>query len=385
MPERGEAKKRKATGTARATARNRKSPRASSTTRAGKSAQPTRARSTSAAAKSAKTTAAGTKRRAASAAVKRRKVTAAPKTTKAAAAKKSTKSATAKKATKTATAKKATKAAPAKKSTRTAAAKKPAAKKPAARANTKKPAKTAAPKARTAKPATKSASKARAKAAKPSRAKKPVTSGQKTAAAKTAKTARSAKTVKTAKAPASPATPRQISPADASKVKSPNGVQSQHEPTATQAVDTAPIIKRKPTGKVRLPKGYKPTDSEEFMSRRQQEYFRLKLLAWREGILSESRETIIHLQQHSPQEPDLADRASIETDRLIELRTRDRERKLLSKIDDALERIEDGSYGFCEETGEPISLKRLEARPIATLSIDAQERHERMEKIYRDD
>lgn len=144
-------------------------------------------------------------------------------------------------------------------------------------------------------------------------------------------------------------------------------------------------IERKPRKAIKLPKGYQPSESEEFMSRRQQEYFRLKLLAWREEILGESRETIIHLQQHSPQEPDLADRASIETERLIELRTRDRERKLLSKIDEALERIEDGSYGYCEETGEPISLKRLEARPIATLSIDAQERHERLEKIYRDD
>jgi DnaK suppressor protein len=158
-----------------------------------------------------------------------------------------------------------------------------------------------------------------------------------------------------------------------------------NEPAQASAADAAPIIKRKPAPAVRLPKGYTPTNAEEFMSNRQRHYFRLKLLAWREEILSETRETIIHLQQHSPQEPDLADRASIETDRLIELRTRDRERKLLSKIDEALERIEDGSYGYCEETGEPISLKRLEARPIATLSIDAQERHERLEKIYRDD
>ena len=151
------------------------------------------------------------------------------------------------------------------------------------------------------------------------------------------------------------------------------------------AVKAEPATKRKRSASIRLPKGYQPTESEDFMNRFQREYFRLKLLEWREEILGESRETIIHLQQHSPQEPDLADRASIETDRLIELRTRDRERKLLSKIDEALERIEDGSYGYCEETGEPISLKRLEARPIATLSIDAQERHERLEKIYRDD
>ena len=136
---------------------------------------------------------------------------------------------------------------------------------------------------------------------------------------------------------------------------------------------------------VTLPQGYRPSKKETFMSLRQREYFRLRLMAWQGEILEESRETILHLQEHSPQQPDIADRASVETDRLIELRTRDRERKLMAKIDEALQRIEDGSYGFCEETGDPISLQRLEARPVATLSIDAQERHERMEKTYRDD
>lgn len=115
------------------------------------------------------------------------------------------------------------------------------------------------------------------------------------------------------------------------------------------------------------------------------EYFRQKLLRWRQEILDESTETLQHLQEESLQEPDLADRASLETDRSIELRTRDRQRKLISKIDAALKRIEEGTYGLCEETGEPISLKRLEARPIATLSIEAQEMHERMEKTHRDD
>jgi DnaK suppressor protein len=134
-----------------------------------------------------------------------------------------------------------------------------------------------------------------------------------------------------------------------------------------------------------LPDGYRPSDGEDFMSSRQREYFRRRLLVWRAEILAESRETILNLQEHSPQEPDIADRASIESDRLIELRTRDRERKLLAKINAALRRIEDGSYGFCVESGEPISLRRLEARPIATLSFDAQERHERLEKTYRDD
>ncbi len=115
------------------------------------------------------------------------------------------------------------------------------------------------------------------------------------------------------------------------------------------------------------------------------EYFRMRLVRWRQEILSESSETLQHLQEESLQEPDLADRASLETERSIELRTRDRQRKLISKIDAALERIEDGTYGLCEETGEPISLKRLEARPIATLSIEAQEMHERLEKTHRDD
>lgn len=136
---------------------------------------------------------------------------------------------------------------------------------------------------------------------------------------------------------------------------------------------------------VRLPKGYMPSDDEPFMNKRQKEYFRRKLEKWKEDILIENRETLQHLQDDSVQHPDLADRASSETERSLELRTRDRQRKLISKIDAALRRIEDGTYGYCEETGEPISLKRLDARPIATLSIEAQERHERREKVYRDD
>ncbi len=132
-------------------------------------------------------------------------------------------------------------------------------------------------------------------------------------------------------------------------------------------------------------KGYKPTDKEPFMNEKQREYFRAKLLAWKEDILREAKETLQHLQDENQNHPDLADRASSETDRAIELRARDRQRKLTAKIDAALARIEDGSYGFCEETGEPISLKRLEARPIATLSIEAQERHERRERVYRDE
>ena len=130
---------------------------------------------------------------------------------------------------------------------------------------------------------------------------------------------------------------------------------------------------------------YKPSDREAFMNERQREYFRRKLWRWRDEILRESRETLQQLQSEREHLPDLADRASTETDRSIELRARDRQRKLIAKIDAALARIEDGTYGYCEETGEPISLKRLEARPIATLSIEAQERHERSERVHRDD
>jgi DnaK suppressor protein len=130
---------------------------------------------------------------------------------------------------------------------------------------------------------------------------------------------------------------------------------------------------------------YRPSEDEEFMNERQVEYFRRKLLKWKEDILRESRETVSHLQKETENHPDLADRASSETDRSLELRTRDRQRKLISKIDEALRRIEDGAYGYCEETGEPISLARLEARPIATLSLEAQERHERRERVHRDD
>jgi len=136
---------------------------------------------------------------------------------------------------------------------------------------------------------------------------------------------------------------------------------------------------------IQLKPNYRPTESEPFMNPRMREYFRRKLLAWKEDIQRESNQTLQHLQEDTSQEPDIADRASVETDRALELRTRDRQRKLISKIDAALKRIEDNSYGYCEETGEPISLKRLEARPIATLSIEAQERHERRERTHRDD
>jgi DnaK suppressor protein len=135
----------------------------------------------------------------------------------------------------------------------------------------------------------------------------------------------------------------------------------------------------------KLPANYKPSADEPFMNAKQREYFRRKLNTWREELLAESSATLQYLQEESVNAPDIADRASMEAERSVELRTRDRARKLISKIDAALDRIEDGSYGYCVETDEPIGIPRLEARPIATLSLEAQERHERMERTYRDD
>ena len=129
---------------------------------------------------------------------------------------------------------------------------------------------------------------------------------------------------------------------------------------------------------------YVPSDDEPFMNEKQKEYFRRKLSEWKESILDQSRDTVQHMQEDTTNIPDLADRASVETDRALELRTRDRQRKLIAKIDAALRRIDDGSYGYCEVTGEPIALRRLDARPIATLSLEAQEMHERREKVHRD-
>ena len=134
-----------------------------------------------------------------------------------------------------------------------------------------------------------------------------------------------------------------------------------------------------------LPPDYVPSPDEEYMNDLQVEYFRQKLLAWKKSLLSQSQDTLEDLRQGGLNQPDDIDRASMETDKALDLRTKDRARKLISKINDALKRIEDGTYGYCEETGEPIGLERLEARPVATLSIEAQERHERMEKTYDDE
>ena len=136
---------------------------------------------------------------------------------------------------------------------------------------------------------------------------------------------------------------------------------------------------------VTVPANYKPSEKEAYMNPVMLEYFRQKLLRWRSDLVKEANGTLASLSEGGILEPDITDRASVETDRALELRTRDRARKLISKIDQALQRVDNGSYGYCEETGEPIGIRRLEARPIATLSIEAQERHERMERVHRDD
>lgn len=135
----------------------------------------------------------------------------------------------------------------------------------------------------------------------------------------------------------------------------------------------------------RLPKDYAPSDSEPFMNARQREFFRRKLVIWKEDIIRETRETVSSLQEGNLNLPDVTDRAASESEKTLELRTRDRQRKLINKIDAALGRLDDQTYGYCEETGDPISLKRLDARPIATLSVEAQERHEKRERVFRDD
>jgi len=148
---------------------------------------------------------------------------------------------------------------------------------------------------------------------------------------------------------------------------------------------TTADVDRSMSSFIKLPPDYRPSEAEPFMNPVMREYFRQKLLRWRGELLQDSTETLQHLQEDNVPEADLTDRASTETDRSIELRTRDRERKLIQKIDEALRRLEDQSYGYCVETAEPISIKRLEARPIATLSLEAQERHERLERTQREE
>lgn len=177
----------------------------------------------------------------------------------------------------------------------------------------------------------------------------------------------------------------------ASKTKAASNLRSSDKKTVErQVVEKQNVAGKKMTARAKsssivLPPDYRPSEDEPFMNERQRMYFRNKLLAWKDEIIRQTKETLAGLHEESTQHADLADRATSETDRALELRARDRQRKLIAKIDAALARIEDGSYGYCEETGEPIGLKRLDARPIATLSVEAQERHERRERVYRED
>lgn len=224
---------------------------------------------------------------------------------------------------------------------------------------TSKPGKSkAAVKAKAApKPSVKSASSKSAVKSKPARApEKP--------AARTKTVAKTVTKVSVAKPTASPTKPR------------------------TRAIEKAPdkkLTAKAGSSTIVLPPDYRPSEDEPFMNERHRMYFRQKLMNWKEEIIRQTKETLMGLHEDSTQHADLADRATSETDRALELRARDRQRKLINKIDAALARIEDGSYGYCEETGEPIGLKRLDARPIATLSVEAQERHERRERVYRED
>jgi len=175
-----------------------------------------------------------------------------------------------------------------------------------------------------------------------------------------------------------------------SKTLATKKVASDKKVSAKEVVEQQKVAGKKMTARAKsssivLPPDYRPSEDEPFMNERQRMYFRNKLLAWKDEIIRQTRETLVGLHEESTQHADLADRATSETDRALELRARDRQRKLIAKIDAALARIEDGSYGYCEETGEPIGLKRLDARPIATLSVEAQERHERRERVYRED
>ena len=226
-----------------------------------------------------------------------------------------------------------------------------------------------------AKPAAKAgASSRRAKGAKPSKSAKTAKKAGPAKKAKVAKTAKTTKTAKTKTAPAAKAKP------NSSTMRKPKAkVKSVAKPSSKKLTARAKL------SSIVLPADYRPSEEEPFMSEFQRVYFRQKLLTWKEEIVRQTKETLEGLHEESTQHADLADRATSETDRALELRARDRQRKLIAKIDAALARIEDGTYGYCEETGEPIGLRRLDARPIATLSLEAQERHERRERVYRED
>ena len=261
--------------------------------------------------------------------------------------------------------------------------------------STAKPARKPAAKAAT--PAKRTAAKKTAKAAPA----QPLAAGKKTPAKKTtpkaapksvarpkkAKTiaAKSPVAVKAKRSAAKLPKPVRAKPQAAADVKPRNAETSGQNLAPRPAPRRKTIVNRSMAMKIELPDDYRPSEDEPFMSDLQREYFKVKLQAWKNDIIRQTRETIEGLNNESSQHADLADRATSETDRTLELRARDRQRKLVAKINAALARIEDGSYGYCDETGEPISLRRLDARPIATLSIEAQERHERRERVYRDD
>lgn len=246
------------------------------------------------------------------------------------------------------------------------------------------------------------AAKAAAKPARPA----PKASATKAAAKAKVSVAKSAKPVKPVRAPVSVKVAKAAKPVTkpvtqpVAKVAAKAGAPEARlkgksaEPARTMAVEATTkksggavksMAARAKIADIVLPPDYKPTENEPFMNEMHQAYFRRRLMDWKDEILRQTRETLAILHEDSSQHADLADRATSETDRATELRTRDRQRKLVSKIDAALSRIEDGSYGYCEDTGEPIGLKRLDARPIATLSVEAQERHERREKVYREE
>ena len=219
----------------------------------------------------------------------------------------------------------------------------------------------------------KDAKAAKASAAKPKAAAKPAPKVTAKPAAKPVAT----KSIATAKASA----PAKGQPAAAARTIA---TAKPAPPMKSEGVPKKMVPRPKPVNVV-LPPNYRPSDDEPFMNDMHRAYFRKRLLEWKDEILRQTRETLAILHEDSTQHADLADRATSETDRATELRTRDRQRKLISKIDAAIARIDDGSYGYCEDTGEPIGLKRLDARPIATLSVEAQERHERREKVYREE
>src|SRR6185295_9635598 len=206
---------------------------------------------------------------------------------------------------------------------------------------------------------------------------------------RSAKQPSKAKAPSVARAEASRSSKRNVAAAAKTKPVA-NKKANEKKPADKQAVVKQKVAGKKMTARAKassivLPPDYRPSEDEPFMNERQRMYFRQKLVAWKDEIIRQTRETLVGLHEESTQHADLADRATSETDRALELRARDRQRKLVAKIDAALARIEDGSYGYCEETGEPIGLKRLDARPIATLSVEAQERHERRERVYRED